>query len=164
MNSQRVLLTWGVIWLLVWLIGGMCIGPRVIPTRDAKKAHFVEALKQVSAGDMQKAEEELTKGMETEENFHNKVSAHSHALGMALLVLLLGLIQPFLGLPERVKSIFACVLVAGTILMPVGILVELANVATGTAIIIVGGALTIISVIVTLIGIIKYVSPKSESA
>lgn len=135
-----------------------------MPTRDAKKTHFVEALKQASAGDLQKAETELIEGIETEDSFRNRISAHSHALGLALLVLLFGLIQPFLGLPERVRSIFACVLVVGTFLQPIGVLIEIANVTAGISVIVIGAALTIISVIVTFVGVIKYVSPRSESA
>lgn len=158
MNSQRVLLTWGTIWLLVWLIGGMCIGPQAESSKDAKKTHLVEALKQVSAGDMQKAEAELTAGIEAEEKFNTRTTAHSHALGLVLIVLVFGLAQPFLGLPEKVKNIFACLLIVGTLLMPVGILFKI------TAVLIIGAALTIISVLVTLIGVIKYVSPNSESA
>ena len=158
MNSQRVLLTWGTVWLLVWLIGGICIGPQAVSSREAKKTHLVEALKQVSAGDMQKAEAELTAGIEAEEKFNTRTSSHSHALGLVLIALVFGLVQPFLGLPEKVKSIFACLLVVGTLLMPIGVLFKI------TAILVIGAALTIISVLVTLIGIIKYVSPKSEPA
>jgi hypothetical protein len=163
MNAQRVLLTWGVVWLLIWLIGGLCIGPGITSARDEKKTHFVEALKQVSAGDLQKAEQELTEGIETENSSRNRVSAHSHALGLALLVLFFGLIQPFLGLAERVRGIFAWVLVVGTLLQPIGVLVKITSVTAGISIVVIGGALTIISVIVAFVGVIKYVSPESKS-
>ena len=158
MNSQRVLLTWGVLWLLVWLIGGICIEPKAVSSKDAKNAHLAEALKQVSAGDTQKAESELTAAMKAEEEFNTRSSSHSHALGLVLVALVFGLAQPFLGLPEGVKSIFAWLLVLGTLLMPLGVLFNI------TVILIIGAVLTIVSVLVTLIGIIKYVSPKSEPA
>ena len=164
MSSRRVLLTWGVVWLVIWLIGGMRIGPKVMPTREVEKTHFTEALNQAFAGDLQKAGKELAEGMEVEDSFKSKVAAHSHALNLALIVLVVGLMQPFLGLKERIKGIFACVLVAGTLIMPIGILVEAANIAAGTTIIITGGALTIIGLIVTLVGVIKYVSPESKPA
>jgi Na+-transporting methylmalonyl-CoA/oxaloacetate decarboxylase gamma subunit len=151
-------LTWGVLWLLVWLIGGICIWPQVTSSKEAKKTHLVEALKPVSAGDAQKAESELTAAMEAEEKFNTRSSSHSHALGLVLVALVFGMAQPFLGLPDGVKSIFAWLLVLGTLLMPLGVLFNI------SVLLIIGAALTIISVLVTLIGIINYVSPKSEPA
>ena len=162
MNSRRVLLTWGIVWVPIWLIGGMYIAPKIMPTREVEKTHFTEALNQAFAGNLQKAGKELARGMAAKDNFQNRVGAHSHALNLALLMLILGLMRPFLGLPEKTKGIFAYVLVAGTLIMPMGILVDVVNVAAGTSMMIIGGTLTIISLIVTLVGVIKYVSPESK--
>jgi hypothetical protein len=163
MNAQRVLLTWGIVWILIWLCQGFYLGPQVFPTRDAKKTHFVEALKQVSAGDSQKAEEELTEGLKTENNFRHQVGMHSHALCLAFLALFVGLMQPFLGLSEKIKSIFAWFLVAGSFLHEVGTLTEFASLTAAMPILLIANALVIISVIVTFVGVLKYVSPGSES-
>ena len=120
-----------------------CIGPKVMPTRETEKTHFREALNQAFAGELQKAGKELAEGMAVEDNSKSRLGAHSQALNLALVVLALGLMQPFLGLPERIKGISACVLVAGTLMMPVGILVEVANIAAGTSIVMIGGTLAI---------------------
>ena len=124
--SRRILLTWGLIWLFLWLAAGLYLGPRIQTITAQEK------------------------------------SAHNHALNLSLLVLIMGLVQPFLGLSEGLKNILAVVLCFGTFLLPVGVLIELANNVTGGVLATIGGILVVFSVLVYLIGIIKYQTQESD--
>ena len=121
MKTRRLLLTWGMIWLFLWLAASLYLGPRV------------ESLTPMEKG------------------------AHSHALCLATVVLLMGLLQPFMGLSEKVRYGFGWVLVAGSFLTPVGVLLELASKAM-MVITIIGSILVVISILIYLIGILRYVS------
>jgi len=157
MNSRRILLTWGVVWLLVSMAGGLCLGPQVNTTREAKESHFVKALESLSRQDSQGALKELKKGMEREGDFHHLTSVHTHAACMAIVALLIGLVQPFLGLSDRLKVTFAFALIAGTILHEAGVLIESVNLSVGMALAAIGALTMIISVIAFLVGVLKYV-------
>ena len=121
MKTQRLLLTWGMIWLFLWLAAALYLGPRV------------ESLTKMEKG------------------------AHSHALCLATVVLLMGVLQPFMGLSERVRYGFGWVLVIGSFLTPVGVLLELAGKAM-MVIPIIGSILVVISILEYLIGMLRYVS------
>ena len=164
MNAQRVLLTWGVVLIAIGMCFGGYLGPQVIPTRDVKEAYFAEAFHYLSAGNVQKAEDALKLGFKTENNFNLYVHAlHSHALSLAFVALLFGLIQPFLGLSESRKKIFAWMLIGGTILYSIGLFIEPVNMIVGMSIVIIGVLFKIISAIAHVVGIVKYVSPESQT-
>lgn len=160
MDAQRVLLTWGVVWLLIWMVVGIYLGPQVIPTRIEKENLYVEALAQLSAGEFKKAEVELRKGLKLAGDSEHKASAHGHALCYAFLALFIGLIQPYLDLSKRKRNLAALSLIAGSFLHPIGILTEIANEKVGMIMAAIGAPLIIISVALLLWGIVKYVSPK----
>ncbi len=129
--SRRILLIWGMIWLFLWLLPGMYLGPRVEEIFKAQPGYFL---------------------------FHLR-GTHSHALGLSFLVLIMGLVQPLLGLSERAKSFVAVALCFGTLLMPVGIVLEVAHKGAGMALAVIGGILITIPTLVYLIGVIRYQHP-----
>jgi hypothetical protein len=90
--------------------------------------------------------------------FHLR-GAHSHALSLSFLVLIMGLVQPLLGLSERTKSLSTVALCLGTFLLPAGILIQLAHKGVGKALAAGGGILVIILTLMYLIGIIRYQHP-----
>ena len=95
-------------------------------------------------------------GFKTENDFSHQVHVlHSHALNLAFVALLFGLIQSFLGLSESRKKLFAWMLVAGTVLYSIGLLIEAVNMAVGVPIVIIGVLFKIISAIATFVGIVK---------
>lgn len=161
MNTQRLLLTWGLAWILVWMGFGLYLGPRVLPTREDRQARFIEAVRLISTGDVQKAQEEMKTGMEIGGCFENQVSAHTHAICLGFLALFLGLIQPFLGLSEKVQRLMALGFMAGSVLHPVGICTELVHVTAGTAMAVVGSALLLLTTGIALVGLLKVRSLKS---
>ena len=156
MTAQRILLIWGIIWLLIWMVFGIIVGSQVIPTRIEKESSYVKALEKLSAGKLKEAEIELRKGLKLEAHSMHKASAHGHALCYAFLVLIIGLIMPFSGIPEKMKNITGLALIAGTFLHPIGILTELVNEKAGMVIIIVGAPLIILGAAFFLWGLIEY--------
>lgn len=99
----------------------------------------------------------LSMGPRVESLTQMEKSAHSHALCLSMVVLVMGLLQPFMGLSEKVRYAFGWVLAVGTFLSPVGILLELASSAM-FVIPMIGAILVVISILVYLIGILRFVS------
>lgn len=164
MTAQRVLLTWGFVLLLAWMVVGIYSGPQVIPTRIEKENLYVEALQGLSAGKFEKAEVDLRKGLKMGADSEHKSSAHGHGLCYAFLALFTGLIQPFLGLSKRMKNIAAWALITGSFLHPIGILTEIANEKAGMIMAAIGAPLLIISVVLSLWGLVKYVAPQTRES
>ena len=159
MNAQRILLTFGAVYLLVATCGGLYLGPQVNPTRDAKQSHFVKALEHLSARESETALAELKQGMKIEGDFRHLASLHSHVACMAFAALLIGLVQPFFGLSEKGKVAVAWMLVAGSVIHDAGVLIELVNLLVGAVLAGGGALLIIISVIAYCVGILKYAQP-----
>ena len=159
MKAQRTLLTFGVVYLLVSMCGGLYLGPQVNPTRDAKESHFVKALEDLSARQSETALAELKQGMKIEGDFRHLASLHSHVACMAFAALLIGLAQPFFGLSEKQKLVVAWLLVAGSVIHDAGVLIEQVHLLVGAVLAGGGALLTIISVIAYCVGIVKYVQP-----
>lgn len=99
----------------------------------------------------------LSMGPRVESLTQMEKAAHSHALCLSIVVLLMGLLQPFMGLSEKVRYVFGWVLIVGTFLQPVGILLELASEAL-FPIPLFGSVLVVIGALVYLIGILRFVS------
>jgi len=156
MGAQRILLTWGVLWLVVTLCGGIYLGPQVNPTRAAKETHLVNALQGLSAGDTARAETELREGIAVDRDFSHLVSVHSHAACMAFLAILLGLTLPFMGLADKTKTVLACFLVVGSLVHEVGVLTEAVSITAGSIMAGTGAVLIIASGGVALVGIVRY--------
>jgi len=159
MTAQRTLLTWGVIWLLVSMAGGMILGPQVKPTRDATRAHLVNAFEHLSEQDSSAAMEELRQGLDLDITFGHLVAIHSHMACMAFTALLIGLLAPFLGLSNGWKSALAWALIAGSIIHEVGVFAEDYHLAAGISLAATGASLITLSVVTAFVGIVRFVGP-----
>ena len=85
-----------------------------------------------------------------------KIAAHAHSIEFGLLAMLLAFFQPFVSLRESWKLRWAWILLAGSLLLPVCVLLELqfGLIAGGLADI--GGLLVIIALLGMWIGIVRY--------
>jgi hypothetical protein len=74
-----------------------------------------------------------------------QVDAHGHWIGLGLLLLILGIAFDRVGFGERVRRYLAAVLLAGSVIFPLGVLLETWNRGTGPqAIAVIGSALVIL--------------------
>jgi len=73
------------------------------------------------------------------------VDAHGHWIGLGLLLLILGIAFDRVGFGERMRRYLAAVLLAGSVIFPLGVLLETWNRGTGPqAIAVIGSALVIL--------------------
>ena len=85
-----------------------------------------------------------------------KIAAHSHVIEFGLLAMLLSFVQPYVGLSDTWKRRWVIVLLAGSLILPVFVLLEvnLGQIAGGIAD--AGGLLVIIALTAMLIGVLRY--------
>jgi hypothetical protein len=85
-----------------------------------------------------------------------KIAAHSHVIEFGLLAMLLSFVQPYVYLSERWKRCWVRMLLAGSIILPVFVLLELNLGLLAGGIADIGGLLVIIALIGMLIGVLRY--------
>ena len=84
------------------------------------------------------------------------IAAHSHAIEFGLLAMLLSFIQPYVYLSEVWKRCWILVLLAGAIILPVFVLLELKLGLVAGGIADAGGLMVIIALIGMLVGVLRY--------
>ena len=84
------------------------------------------------------------------------IAAHAHSIEFGLLAIMLALFQPYVSLSVRWKRSSAAVLLAGSLLLPVCVLLEIRYGLVAGGIADFGGLLIILALLVMWIGILRY--------
>ncbi len=84
------------------------------------------------------------------------IAAHSHIIEFGLLALLLAFIQPYVYLSERWRRRWVVVLLAGSVILPVFVFLELYAGLTAGGIADAGGLLVIVALLGLLTGVLRY--------
>jgi hypothetical protein len=84
------------------------------------------------------------------------IAAHAHAIEFGLLAMMLAFFQPYVSLRDSCKRRWAWVLLAGSLLLPVFVLLELNLGLLAGGIADVAGSLVIIALLAMWIGIVRY--------
>ncbi len=85
-----------------------------------------------------------------------QIAAHSHIIEFGLLAMLLAFVQPYVMLSERWKRRWVAVFLAGSVILPVFVLVELRFGLVAGGIADAGGALVVLALLGMLVGAIRY--------
>jgi hypothetical protein len=85
-----------------------------------------------------------------------KIAAHSHIIEFGLLAILLSFIQPYVYLAEIWKRRWVIVLLAGSMILPAFVLLELKLGLLAGGIADIGGLMVIVALIAMLAGILRY--------
>jgi hypothetical protein len=85
-----------------------------------------------------------------------KIAAHSHIIEFGLLAILLSFIQPYVYLRETWKRRWVIVLLAGSVILPVFVLLELKLGLLAGGIADLGGLTVVVALIGMLTGIVRY--------
>lgn len=85
-----------------------------------------------------------------------KIAAHSHIIEFGLLAMLLSFVQPYVYLSDRWKRRWIVILLAGSVILPVFVLLEMNFGLIAGGIADVGGLLVIIALIGMLAGVLRY--------
>ena len=84
------------------------------------------------------------------------IAAHSHIIEFGLLAILLAFIQPFVFLSETWRRRWTQVLLAGSVILPVFVLLELKFGLLAGGIADLGGLLVVIALVGMLVGVLRY--------
>jgi hypothetical protein len=85
-----------------------------------------------------------------------KIAAHSHVIEFGLLAMLLSFVQPYVYLSDRWKRRWVVLLLAGSVILPVFVLLEINLGLPAGAIADVGGLLVVIALVGMLAGVMRY--------
>ncbi len=84
------------------------------------------------------------------------IAAHSHIIEFGLLAMLLSFVQPYVFLNERWKRRWTQVLLAGSLILPVFVLLEMKLGLLAGGIADIGGLMVIVALVAMLVGVLRY--------
>jgi hypothetical protein len=96
-------------------------------TLDRMGRSLTDAFVTVSQRNMADAQRAIAVYGETKYKYVRQVDAHSHWIGLAMLMIVLGAVFDRVGFDERVRRWLAIALLVGSILFPFGVLVQTAT-------------------------------------
>ena len=85
-----------------------------------------------------------------------QIAAHSHIIEFGLLAILLSFVQPYVFLTERWKRIWVKVFLAGSVILPVFVLLELKLGLLAGGIADVGGLMVVVALMGMLVGVVRH--------
>ena len=93
---------------------------------------------------------------ETKYDYVRQVDVHSHWIGLAMLLIVLGVVFDEVAFGERARSAIALAMLIGSIVFPLGVILQVARLAQlGSVLAIAGSALIIAGLAATAAGFIK---------
>jgi hypothetical protein len=153
--ESRMLLAGGTILILLgFLFGAWYAGFSLYEHEAREKTILLTMLKASAGGDDAAVSVNEYGSLQGEKAVD--IAAHSHVIEFGLLAILLSFIQPFVFLDSRWKRIWVRLLLAGSVILPVFVLLEmrLGLIAGGIADI--GGLMVLIALMGMLAGVLRY--------
>jgi hypothetical protein len=155
--SRRVLLSGGTVLVLLGFVYGVWYAGADLYRHEAQESLILGRMLDAAAGGNRSgAASEVT-------NFGNlageravSIAAHSHLIEFGLLAILLSFVQPYVFLEETWKRRWVRVLLAGSVILPVFVRLELklgllaGGIADG------GGLMVIVALVAMLVGALRY--------
>ncbi len=93
---------------------------------------------------------------ETKYDYVRQVDVHSHWIGLAMLMIVLGVVFDEVTFGERVRFAIALAMLAGSVVFPLGVILQtLRMVPLGSALAIAGSALVILALGATAVGFMR---------
>jgi len=155
--SRRALLTGGTLLVLLGFLHGAWYAGIYLYEHERMETDILQnMITAAGANDLVTATDQVG-------NFGNlsgaravNIAAHSHIIEFGLLAMLLSFVQPYVFLSEPWRRRWTQVLLAGSVVLPVFVLLELrfGLVAGGVADI--GGLMVIVALIAMLVGVLRY--------
>jgi hypothetical protein len=93
---------------------------------------------------------------ETKYDYARQVDVHSHWIGLAMLMIVLGVVFDEVTFGERVRFAIALAMLAGSVVFPLGVILQTVRmVPLGSALAIAGSALVIVALGATVVGFMR---------
>jgi hypothetical protein len=106
--------------------------------------------------DWKQSETALLAYRETKYKYIRQVDLHSHWIGLAMLMIVLGIVFDEVSFGERSRFAIALALLAGSVVFPLGVLLQTVRmVSLGSALAIAGSAMVITALAATAVGFFR---------
>jgi low temperature requirement protein LtrA len=102
------------------------------------------------------SQDALTAYRETQYDYVRQVDLHSHWIGLAMLLIVLGVVFDEVAFAERARFAVALAMLAGSIVFPLGVILQTVHMAPlGSVLAIAGSALVIAALGATAVGFMR---------
>jgi hypothetical protein len=154
--ESRALLAGGTVLILLGFLFGAWYAGLDLYEHEAREKTILNAMLKASVGSGGDAPQSVNDYGRLQAEKAVDIAAHSHLIEFGLLAILLSFIQPFVFLDFRWKRFWVKLLLAGSIILPVFVLLEmhLGLIAGGIADI--GGLMVLLALIGMLAGVLRY--------
>jgi hypothetical protein len=151
--ASRTLFAWGTLLALVGFFhGAYYAGSQLF----ANEASDVALLTQMTTGARDSATQAVQDYAMLQGQKAVNIAAHSHIIEFGMLAILMAFFQPYVFLSERWRRIWVATLLAGSVLLPVFVLLELRLGLLAGGIADIGGLLVIVALTGMLVGVVRY--------
>jgi hypothetical protein len=129
-------------------------------TLDGMGGSLTTAFVQAAGRDWQQSESALIAYRETKYDYVRQVDLHSHWIGLAMLMIVLGVVFDEVTFGERVRFVIALAMLTGSVVFPLGVILQTARMAPqmarlGSALAIAGSALVIVALGAAAVGFLR---------
>lgn len=154
---ERGLLCGGTLLILIgFLHGAYYAGVHLYANEAADRSILSSMIVSAASGTAADTSRSLTNYAQLQGAKAVNVAAHAHVIEFGLLAMLMALFQPYVNLSERWRRIWALVLLAGSLILPIFVLLEMQFGLVAGGIADVGGLLVVIALFGMLAGITRH--------
>ncbi len=155
--ERRALLSGGTVLLLLGFLHGAWYAGVHLYEHEAREVRLLDAMVDSAAASNATAISQAGQdyGQLLGEKAVN-IAAHSHIIEFGLLAILLSFIQPYVFLSDRWKRRWVNVLLAGSLILPVAVFLEIKYGLIAGGIADIGGLMVIVALIGMAVGVVRY--------
>jgi hypothetical protein len=122
-------------------------------TLDKMRGSLTAAFVHAAERDFGSSEDALITYGESKHDYVRQVDVHSHWIGLAMLMIVFGIVFDEVGFGERVRFFIALALLIGSVLFPLGVILQTARLESfGSVLAIAGSALVMVSLSIVALG------------
>jgi len=156
-QARKVLIIGGLVLAAVGMLYGLHYAVFVEhQTLDRMGGALSNAFAHAAEHRWDESQHALTAYRETKYDYVRQVDVHSHWIGLAMLMIVLGVVFDEVAFSERGRFAIALAMLAGSIVFPLGVILQTARMAPlGSALAIAGSGLVIVAVGATAVGFVK---------
>jgi hypothetical protein len=156
-RSRRLLILGGTVLAVLGMLYGLHYAVFVEhQTLDRMGGSLAGAFAHAAERRWDDSQSALTAYRETKYDYVRQVDLHSHWIGLAMLLIVLGVVFDEVALGERARFAIALALLAGSIVFPLGVILQTVRMAPlGSAMAIAGSALVIAALAATAVGFMR---------
>jgi len=153
--ERRTLLSGGTVLILMGFVFGAFYAGANLYEHESREIVILKDLLDQPAGAGGLTDSVNAYGrLQAEKAVH--IAAHSHIIEFGLLAILLSFVQPYVFLTERWKRIWVKVFLAGSVILPVFVLLELKLGLLAGGIADVGGLMVLVALVGMLVGVVRH--------